>query len=56
MDRRGPAPDYPDTKEKLSAIPEDDYELIGDAASKGRALRDARLAEDEVQIRGCASP
>lgn len=52
-DRRGPVSEYPDTDEKVAAISKGDYELLGRVFRAGRDLRDARLREDDVQIKGC---
>jgi len=47
----GPAPSYPDTNAALlAASPEDMLRLF----YGGRTLRDARIAELEAGIRGCA--
>jgi len=53
-DRRGAEPDYPATDEKIAAIPEGDFELLGRVYRVDRDLRIARLREDDVQIKGCA--
>ena len=52
-DRRPAAEEYPDTDEKIALIPRGDFEQLGRVARAGRDLRDARLAIDEVQIKGC---
>lgn len=53
-DRRGPAPQYPDTGAAVHAQPNlfERMKLI----LAGRELRDARLAEDDAQIKACAAP
>lgn len=53
-DQRPEALEYPDTDEKLAAIPDDDYETLSKAFRAGRDRRDARLAVDDVQIKACA--
>jgi hypothetical protein len=53
-DTRPPADEFPDTSEKLSAIPPDDYEQLFKVAKAGRDLRDARLRIDDLQIKACA--
>lgn len=52
-DRRPAADEYPDTDDKLAAIPRGDIEQLGRVYRAGRDLRDKRLALDDVQIRGC---
>jgi len=54
-DQRPPASEYPDTDDKLAAIEAGDYEGLSKAYRAGRDLRDARLAVDDVQIKGCAA-
>lgn len=53
-DKRETAPEYPDTRERLSAIPEDNIFALAQARVAGQILRDARLAESEAQIKACA--
>lgn len=53
-DARAPAPDYPDTNEKLASVADNDYFELSKRFRAGRDLRDARLAVDEAQIQGCS--
>ena len=53
-DARPAAPEYPDTDPKLAAVPDDDYFTLAKLFRAGRDLRDARLAVDETQIKGCS--
>lgn len=55
-DARPAAPDFPDTDEKIAAVP-DDPGAIFTLATIYRAARElylSRLAQDDVQIRSCA--
>ncbi len=52
-DQRPPADVYPDTDEQIAGIAEDDYERLAKAYRAGRDRRDARLVQDDVQIKGC---
>lgn len=53
-DARPPAAVYPDTDEKLATVADDDFFTLAKLFRAGRDLRDARLAVDETQIKGCA--
>lgn len=53
-DARPAAPDYPDTNEKLASIADNDYFELSKRFRAGRDLRDARLATDDAQIKGCS--
>jgi hypothetical protein len=51
-DRRSQETDYPD--KSLDAVPRGDFEQLFRIARAGIDLRDKRLAEDNVQIKGCS--
>src|SRR5690348_3597139 len=53
-DARPAAPEYPDTDGKLAGVADDDYFTLAKMFRAGRDLRDARLAVDETQIKGCS--
>lgn len=53
-DARPPALDYPDTDDKLAGVADNDYFTLAKKFRAGRDLRDARLAIDDIQIRGCS--
>jgi hypothetical protein len=54
-DQRPPAPDFPDDDQKLSSIPDDDFFTLAKVYRAARDLYRARLAVDDVQIKGCAA-
>lgn len=55
IDQRPPAPDFPDADEKLSSIPDEDFFTLAKVFRAARDLYRARLAIDDVQIKGCAA-
>lgn len=54
QDRRAPAPNYPDTDERLAMIEEWDIFGLAQAYRAGRGLRESRERENETQIAACA--
>lgn len=52
-DQRPPAPDFPDTDEKLASIPDDDFFTLAKVFRAARDLYRARLDVDDVQIKAC---
>lgn len=54
-DQRPDAPDFPDDDQKLSSIPDDDFFTLAKVYRAARDLYRARLAVDDVQIKGCAA-
>lgn len=52
-DKRPPAPDYPDTDDRLSQIEEGDIFGLAQAYRSGRTLRIQRERENENQIKAC---
>ena len=52
-DKRPPAPDYPDTDERLQQIMEGDIFGLAQAYRAGKTLRVQRERENEAQISAC---